>query len=59
MRPFANVFRATEYGGGRTLKDIWKEFNILDAFKSTGEAWKEIKEFNHSGELKKIIYQIH
>lgn len=34
---FAKANRVT--GGGPTLKELWKKFNILDASIITGEAW--------------------
>lgn len=34
--------------GGPSIKEFWKEFNILDAVKITEEALKEVKESNLS-----------
>ncbi|KAG6923255.1 tigger transposable element derived 1 [Chelydra serpentina] len=43
---FAQAIRANEKGGGPTLKEFWKVFNIYHTAKNIGESWNEVKQSN-------------
>lgn len=52
------AIKATDMGGGPTLKDFLKNYNIWNAIENIGNAWAEIKESTMKGSWKKLCPQM-
>lgn len=53
-RIFQNLIRAVDSSQPVTIKEFWKQHNILNAIKLISEAWQEVKESCMNGVWKKI-----
>ncbi|KAK9719066.1 DDE superfamily endonuclease [Popillia japonica] len=53
-RTFSQVIKAIDSGEGITLREFWKNYNILDAIKNIGTAWNEVKQTKMNAVWKKL-----
>ena len=53
-RTFSQAIKAVDSGEGITIRDFWKNYNILSAIKNIGVAWDEVKQTTMNAVWKKL-----